>query len=272
MNGDSTSGEIRAHWAREHLTEAILDALREAGKDLDALTLDDLAPFDQFHTGGKRLTVRLAKLAGLEPGMQVLDVGGGVGGPARTLALEFGCHVTVVDLTESYINAGRALTSLMKLDDRVMFHVGDALDLAFLNGTFDAIWTQNAGMNIANKEALYAGFQRLVRPKGLFVIQEPMAGPTKPFVFPVMWSRDEATHFVRTPDLMRATIEAAGFDMIRWEDVTQERDAPGDTRPVQSIQQLVMGEALLQEITRATQRNVAEHRVVTVQGVFRRRD
>ena len=90
------------YWGRAGLDRAIVDALTSAGKDLSALTIDDLAPADQFHGGGKPATERLARLAGLTPGLRVLDVGGGLGGAARTLAAQFGCSVTLVDLTESY--------------------------------------------------------------------------------------------------------------------------------------------------------------------------
>src|SRR5262245_52817777 len=138
--------DVRKHWERSGLSEAILAALRATGQSLDALTTDDLAPLDQFHGGGKRLTVHLANLGGLKPGMVVLDVGGGVGGAARTLAVEFGCRVTVLDLTESYIQAGRMLTSLLRLDDRVTFKLGNALELPFENSLFDVVWTQNSGM------------------------------------------------------------------------------------------------------------------------------
>src|SRR5690242_8168654 len=102
--------DIKEHWERNRLSEAILSAIRETGQSLESLTVDDLAPLDQFHGGGKRVTVHLANLAGFKPGIHVLDVGGGVGGAARTLAVEFGCRVTVVDLAESYIQAGRMLT------------------------------------------------------------------------------------------------------------------------------------------------------------------
>ena len=118
---------IDAYWGRENLAEAILAALTARGADLDALTPDVLAPVDQFHGGGKPATDRLARLAAAAPGMQVLDVGGGFGGPARTLAVEFGCLVTTVDLTASYVRAAQALTARMRLDDRVSHHVGNAL-------------------------------------------------------------------------------------------------------------------------------------------------
>src|SRR5207247_1400034 len=107
-----------AYWGRSGLERAILEALAAAGRNVDALTIDDLAPADHFHSGGMNATQRLARLAELRPGMRVLDVGGGLGGPARTLAAEFGCNVTVVDLTESYVQAGEALTARRGVTDR----------------------------------------------------------------------------------------------------------------------------------------------------------
>ena len=154
------------HWGRERLAETILEALVACGRDLDALTIDDLAVTDQFHGGGKAATLRLARLFGARAGMRVLDVGGGLGGPARTLAVEFGCRPAVIDLTESYVRAGQMLTARLGLEDRVTHQVGNALDLPFDDGAFDILWTQNSGMNIADKARLYAGFHRVLRPGG----------------------------------------------------------------------------------------------------------
>src|SRR2546425_12738234 len=109
--------DANAYWGRQGLERTILDALAASGKDIDRLTIDDLAPADQFHSGGKSSTVRLARLAGLKPGMRVLDVGGGLGGPARTLAAEFGCHITVVDPPESYVRTGEGLTAPVRPAD-----------------------------------------------------------------------------------------------------------------------------------------------------------
>ena len=129
----------------------------------------------------------------MRPGLRVLDVGGGLGGPARTLAAEFGCQVTVVDPTESYVRTGEALTARLRLTDRVSHRVGDALAVDTAGGMFDVVWTQNSGMNIADKERLYAGFARVLRPGGLLAFQEPMAGPVQPPIFPVMWAPDATT-------------------------------------------------------------------------------
>jgi SAM-dependent methyltransferase len=256
-----------AHWDRPDLGTAVLDALTAAGRDVEELTVDDLAATDHFHGGGKPATVRLAQRAAPAPGTEVLDVGGGLGGPARLLAAEFGCSVTVVDITPSYVEAARMLTARVGLADRVRHEVGDALDLPFPDGSFDLVWTQNSGMNIADKPALYAGFRRVLRPGGALAVQEPMAGPGGPPVYPVMWADDASTSFLWAPDELRAAIEAAGFAVRTWDDVTAEVRGPSSPAPAHSIQRLVLGDRL-EAIQAAGRRNAEEARVCMVQATF----
>jgi ubiquinone/menaquinone biosynthesis C-methylase UbiE len=259
---------VRRHWDRGGLRAAIEEILRTTAPGSGMSTIEDLAPLDQFHGGGLGFTRRLADLAGLGPGMHVLDVGGGLGGPARTLAVERGCRVTVVDLAESYNDAGCLLTAHMGLDDRVSLLVGDALALPFPDGTFDVVWTQNSGMNIAAKERLYAGFRRVLAPTGVLAIQEPMAGPVAPPAYPLMWALEPAHDHVRSQAAMRAVIEAAGFRTLTWSEVQVERRSPGTPTPGHTIQRLVMGDEQLAAIMRATLVNEAERRLVMVQAVF----
>jgi sarcosine/dimethylglycine N-methyltransferase len=270
MDG-SDARATNAYWGRDGIERTILGALAAAGKNTEALTVDDLAPADQFHSGGKGATERLARLAQLQPGLRVLDVGGGLGGPARTLAAQYGCRVTVIDLTESYVRAATALTARLGLADRVTHRVGDALALD-VDGPFDVVWTQNSGMNIPDKERLYAGFARVLRPGGLLALQEPMAGPVQPILFPVMWARDAGSSFLRAPGEMRQVIEAAGFQVRAWDDVTAEAAGPstGAASPAHSIQRIVMG-AAVDAIARSGQKNRDEGRIVMIQAVLERR-
>jgi len=205
------------------------------------------------------------------PGTRVLDVGGGLGGPARTLAVEFGCDVTTVDLTESYLRAAEVLTARLGVGERVRHRVADALALPVDAGAFDLVWTQNSGMNIADKERLYAGFHRALRPGGRLALQEPMAGPVQPPIYPLMWARDASTSFLRPPEAMRAVIERAGFRPRAWEDVTIDAGgvSTGAEVPVHGVQRIIMSEAL-DAIIDAGKRNREERRIVSVQAVFDR--
>ena len=178
----------------------------------------------------------------------------------------------MVDLTESFVRAGRMLTARLGLDGRVQHQLGNALDLPFEQGAFDVVWTQNSGMNIEDKPALYRGFHRVLRPGGLLALQEPMAGPIAPPIFPLMWARDASSSFLRPPAEMRAVIAQAGFRERVWDDVTAETAGPATAAaiPAHSAQRLIMG-AALDEIISAGHRNRAEGRIVSVQAVFERR-
>lgn len=126
-------------------------------------------------------------------------------------------------------------------------------------------------MSIADKERLYAGFYRVLRPGGRLALQEPMVGPVEPLLYPVMWARDASTTFLRTPAEMRAVIEGARFRARAWDDVTAETAGPPTAAaiPAHSIQHLVMGDAL-DAIIRAGHRNRDERRLVSIQAVFER--
>ena len=271
---------ISAYWGRDNLGQAILDALAAAGKDLDALTVDDLAPFDQFHGGGKLATERLARLASFAPGTRVLDVGGGLGGPARTLAAELGCQVTVLDLTEEYCQVGAMLTVRTGLQDRVRFKHGSALDMPFEDASFDVVWTQHSAMNIAAKEQLYAEIYRVLRPGGRLAMHEIVAGPVQPIHFPVPWAPDAAISFLRPAEEIRTILQRAGFTELAWVDVSQpslhwfrERvramaAAGGAAAPPLGLQ-LLLGP--LFGPTRENQlRNLEEHRIAVLEAVLER--
>ncbi len=175
-----------------------------------------------------------------------------------------------MDLTESYVQAAALLTARLGLGDRVTHHVGNALALPFEPGAFDVVWTQNSGMNIADKERLYRGFYRVLQPGGRLAFQEAMAGPVQPLIFPTMWARDAATGFLRTPEEMRALIEAAGFRAHAWEVMAALPGvASGAPVPGYNIYHLVMGVAMA-AITQAGDRNRDEGRMVVVQAVFDR--
>ncbi|MBA3827227.1 MAG: methyltransferase domain-containing protein, partial [Ktedonobacterales bacterium] len=181
-------------------------------------TADQLAMIDHFHTFGKAGTIALAQLAQVTPTTRVLDVGGGIGGPARYLASQVGCDVTVLDLTPAFCEAGAALTEWLHLMERVHFTLGSALAMPFADASFDVVWTQHAAMNIADKAQLYREIFRVVKPGGHFVMFDVLAGPVQPLLFPVPWASDASFSFLLTPDEQRAALAAAGFTEDAWMD------------------------------------------------------
>jgi SAM-dependent methyltransferase len=150
----------------------------------------------------------------------VLDVGGGLGGAARTLAVMTGCQVTVLDLTPEFCQAGEELTRRTGLSEQVRFEVGDALALPFPDRAFDLVWTQHSSMNIPDKPRLYAEIHRVIRPGGRLALHEIAAGPGGPVTFPMPWApRAELSFLLPEPEL-RARIREAGLRERLWQDLT----------------------------------------------------
>lgn len=268
---------VSDHYTRGDLGEAILAALRRAGKDPDNLAPGDLSGLDQFHFRGLEATRDQTELVALEPGSHVLDVGCGIGGPARYLAGEFGCHVTGLDLTEEFCRVGAMLAERTGLADRVEFRQGDALDMPFEDAGFDLVWTQHASMNIADKDRLHGEMYRVLKSGGRLALYDIVAGNGGPLHFPVPWARRPEISFLVTPEELRAGVAAAGFriDVFRdvseagleWRKKTMEKIAR-DGQPPLGLH-VVMG-AEWPEMFGNVGRNLEEDRIRLIQLVARK--
>jgi len=212
---------IQTHYGRQGVGSVILAALEKAGKDLDHLTPEDLAPVDEFHIRGRAATLELARAAGLDANKRVLDVGSGLGGTSRCLAREFGCRVTGIDLTEEYGRAAAMLSAKVGLADLVDYRQGDATNLPFDDASFDVVWTEHVAMNIPDKRQLYKEMHRVLRPGGTLAIYDILAGPSSAVLFPVPWARTPETSFLVQPNELRKLLEDAGFTISDWSDTTE---------------------------------------------------
>lgn len=178
-----------------------------------------LYPFDQLHPMGAEATRGLAKAASVRAGDSILDVGAGLGGPARLLASEFGARVTGIEIDSSYVEAARLLTARTGLDDRVRFVLGDALALPFA-GAFDVAWVQQSAMNVADKGRLYGGIARALKAGGRLVLADCLKGPGGAPRFPVPWAGSPERSFLVEAPALRALLEEAGFRALLWRDAT----------------------------------------------------
>jgi sarcosine/dimethylglycine N-methyltransferase len=211
---------VRNHYRATGLVERLKVALAGFGPEDQPLAPQQLAPLDQFHTRGLAATADLARLVGIEPGMAVLDVGSGIGGPARFLAGTYSCGVTGVDLSEPFVDAARYLTERTGQTGQVSFKTANALDLPFDDGRFDAVFLQHVAMNIADRAGLYREIRRVLKSGGRLATYDVVLHGGEPH-YPVPWARTPDTSFLMTAAATREAIEPAGLRTLTWLDDTE---------------------------------------------------
>jgi cyclopropane fatty-acyl-phospholipid synthase-like methyltransferase len=266
---------INEHYSQENLEESIRTALARTGETVTSHV--DTAGFDEFHIRGREATRELAERAGLKAGMTVLDLGCGIGGPARTLAAEYGCTVTGIDLVAEYVKAAEMLTAQVGLSDRVRFRHGDMAEMPFDDESFDVVWALHTTMNVEGKAGLLSEVARVLKPGGLFAIYEVFSGDGGAPFYPVPWASGPAIDFLVPMDEMRRLMTAGGFTELSWEDVSSvsldwikrsiaARKAEGGA-PKVSLG-VLMGKTAGQK-SRNMIRNLEEDRIRIVQAVLR---
>jgi sarcosine/dimethylglycine N-methyltransferase len=211
---------VRNHYRATGLTERLKTALAVLGPEDAPLTPRQLGALDQFHTRGLAATAELAALIGITADMSVLDVGSGVGGPARFLAATYGCRVTGVDLSEPFVDAARYLTERTGQSGQVSFEIASALELPFDGGRFDVALLQHVAMNIHDRTRLYREIRRVLKLGGRFATFDVVLNSGEPH-YPLPWARTPATSFLLTAAATREVIEPAGFRTLAWRDDTE---------------------------------------------------
>jgi ubiquinone/menaquinone biosynthesis C-methylase UbiE len=263
--------KVESHYAGGgDLARRIAESLSRAGKDISKLTTVDLGAVDEFHIRGRKATLEVVRSLNLSPAFHVLDIGSGLGGPARTLAQTYGCRVTGIDLTHSFCDAAATLSSWLGLNDRVHFRQGDATRLPFVDGQFDAAMTIHVAMNIAAKDKMYAEGRRVLKPGSRFAAYDILQGEGGEVLFPVPWARDPSISHLVTPDRMRSLLTGAGFSIVDVKDSTEESQSWFEAmaaRMVEAAPAVTFQEFLgndFPEMARNQVRNLRDRRIRTV--------
>lgn len=203
---------IAAHYGRSELTARILKALGADAGGARPLTLASLAQIDQLHHGGLGLTERLVNVAEVGTGMHVLDAGSGIGGAARHLVAVCGCTVEAIDLTPEFVRTGAELDGYVGLSESITHRVGSVTELPYDDSSFDAVWSQNVTMNIADKSAMFTEALRVLRPSGVFAFTHLAKGNGEGPDYPLPWAGSPETSFLGSPDEIMKGLKDAGFE------------------------------------------------------------
>ncbi|WP_292496404.1 methyltransferase domain-containing protein [Mesorhizobium sp.] len=206
--------QVADHYARGTLVADIRAGLAAIGKSESTVTAEDLSPVDEFHIGGRAATAELAAHLALTASDRVLDIGCGLGGPARQIATQYDCHVTGIDLTRDYVEAGNVLSGWLHLEERVSLQLGDALRLPFADGSFTAAYMLHVGMNIADKSSLFSEVARVLSPGARFGVYDVMRTGAGELSYPLPWAGTADTNAIAAPQEYRDVLSAAGFEIL----------------------------------------------------------
>ncbi len=271
------SKAISDHWATGDVYALVVSALNKMSKPLDGLTVEDLAPVDHFHARGLPATIELADRLPIEAGQQIVDIGCGLGGPARYIAKRFQCSVNGIDITEPFVEAANKLTRLLHMESQVRIELGDAQRLPYPNASFDGAYAQHVTMNVEDRPRFFGEAYRVLKPGAFFALTEHGLGPTGNPHHPVPWSADGSRAYLVTPAQTRGMLQEAGFEDIVVEDTGAKylagykmmiEKADRSALPPLGIH-LLMGETALQKMRNAA-RNIEEGRTHPIQVVCRR--
>lgn len=209
---------ISDHWGTGDVYDGIMKAMEAASISPDTVTVEQMAPVDHFHARGFPATVELADALPIQARQHIVDIGCGLGGPARYLAERFVCRVDGVDITGPFVEAANKLTALLKMEGQVEVELGDGQNLPYGDAMFDGGYTQHVTMNIADRAQFFGEAYRVLKPGAFFALTEHGLGPEGNPYHPLPWSEDGSGAYLITPADTVAYLEGAGFVDVEVED------------------------------------------------------
>jgi ubiquinone/menaquinone biosynthesis C-methylase UbiE len=262
---------IATHYGRGELLGTIRAGVQRLGRSLDTVSVEDLAPVDEFHIGGRAATETFLGQLDLKADDHVLDVGCGLGGASRFAAQQYGCRVTGIDLTDEYVRTGEEMCKWVGLEDHITLERGDATATPYPDGAFDKSYMMHVGMNIADKQSLARELYRVLRPGGRLGIYDVMRVGDGALRFPVPWATHPEESAVSSLDAYRNSLTAAGFRVIRENDRSEfaleffsqlQATAGAESSPLGL--HILMGDSAPEKVSNMIE-NVRQHRVAPIE-------
>ena len=269
---------VANHYTRGDLLSAIRAGVEKLGKTPETVTIEDLAPVDEFHIGGRMATRSFLDQIGIRPEDHVLDVGCGIGGASRFAARTYGCQVTGIDLTEEYVETGNTLCSWLGLENRVKLSQGNALAMSLPDATVDKAFMLHVGMNIPDKASLAMEVWRVLRPGGVFGIYDIMEVGGDQLKYPVPWATVAKASSLASPANYKHSLMAAGFQIVSERDRREfaldfferlkENSAVADGPPPLGLH-ILMGKEAPTKVQNMIE-NVSRNRVAPIELIARK--
>ena len=205
------SSDVENFWTRGDIHSRIHKAMSEAGLNDKKLEIEDLFPIDQYHARGIAATVDLGKRMPIQENQKIIDIGCGLGGPARYFAKQFQCFITGIDITSSFVEIGNRFNKLTSMSNSVSLQVGNGEALNFENETFDGGYSQHVTMNIKNRKKFFLEAYRVLKKGTFFAFSEHGLGPERNPIFPLPWADTSEMSFLLSPESTISLLKEIGF-------------------------------------------------------------
>lgn len=196
--------------------ESLIDFIHSRGLK-EIITPDDLAILDQHHLGGLSATKKVFEHLAPTPHMSILDIGSGWGGPARTLAHIYDCHVTGIDISEKNVENARYLSKKSNLDNKTIFQQDSAEKFTFKT-PFDTAYMLHVSMCIKDKNSMIKCCYDALKPNSLFAIYDVFINEDETSLpYPLPWADEEKHSFPETASKMVGRLKDHGFKILKHE-------------------------------------------------------